>query len=456
MKSFVERLRNRSLVRAGVSCALAMRVALSAAALVVMVAAATPAHAQVRGEIVGPGATRMPIAVPELKPLGGFDRSTEAREFTRVLRRDLEMSGLFRVVDPQAYIEDPSQMGLTPETVNFENWASIGAKALIAGSYTGSAGGLTVEARFFDVGDHSSSGGRRLSGDAAAAGRLAHRMADAVLEYVTGTAGPFDSQIAYISNREGRMREVYVMTLDGKSQRVTRHNSITMAPSWHPSNRALLFTSFHEGRPGLYTVDITTGIDSRLASKLGVNVGGAWSPDGSRVLVARETEGNTDIYELAPASQQSRRLTEHWGIDTDPTWSPDGSMFALCSSRGGSPQVYIMRPGSSEAQRVTFDGDYNCAPSWSPDGKWIAYAGRRGGNFQLFVIPASGGRAVQLTQSGSNEDPTWAPDSRYVAFSSRRGGRRKIYMVDRTGRWEYPLTDGPSDDSSPNWSGRLN
>lgn len=425
-------------------------------AIVSVVLVAAAARAQVRGEIVGPGATRIPIAVPDLKNLGGFDRSNEAREFTRVLRRDLDMSGLFRVIDPAAYIEDPSQMGLTPETVNFDNWASIGAKALVAGGVTGTAQGLTVEARFFDVGDHSSSGGRRLSGDPTAAARLAHRMADALIEYATGTAGPFDSQIAFVSNRDSRMREIYTMTLDGKIQRVTKHNSITMAPSWHPSNRALLFTSFRDGKPSLFTVDITTGIDSRLASKMGVNVGGAWSPDGSRVLVAREEDGNTDIYELNPSAQQSRRLTEHWGIDSDPVWSPDGTRIAFCSSRSGGPQVYIMRPGSPDAQRLTFQGEYNCSPAWSPDGKWIAYAGQRGGAFQIFVMASSGGQPVQLTQTGSNEDPTWAPDSRYLAYSSRRGGRRKIHMVDRTGRWEYALTDGPSDDSSPSWSGRLN
>ena len=433
------------------------RVALAAAlAIVSLLVSAGAARAQVRGEIVGPGATRWPIAVPELKNLGGFDRSAESREFTRVLRRDLEMSGMFRVIDPAAYIEDPSQMGLTPETVNFDNWASIGAKALVVGGVTGTASGLTVEARFFDVGDHSSSGGRRLTGDPTAAARLAHRMADALLEYVTGTAGPFDSRIAFVSNRDSRMREIYTMTLDGKIQRVTRHNSITMAPSWHPSNRALLFTSFKDGKPSLYTVDLTSGIDSRLASKMGVNVGGMWSPDGSRVVVAREEGGNTDIFELIPSTQQSRRLTEHWGIDSDPTWSPDGTRVAFCSSRSGGPQVYILRPGSADAQRLTFQGEYNCSPAWSPDGKWIAYAGQRGGNFQIFVMPSSGGQAVQLTETGSNEDPSWAPDSRYLAYSSRRGGRRKIYMVDRTGRWEYALTEGPSDDSSPSWSGRLN
>ncbi len=413
------------------------------------------ARAQVRGEIVGPGATRMPIAVPELKALGGFDRAAEARRFIGILRRDLELSGLFRVIDPSAYIEDPQQAGLTIDTVRFDDWAAIGAKGLVSGGYTGTANGLVVEMRFFDVAARTSSGGRRLTGDVRNVARLAHRMADAVLEYVTGVPGPFDSRIAFVSNRDGHVREVYMMTLDGRVERVTRHNSITMAPSWHPSGTSLLFTSFRGGKPVLYSLDLRSGFDSRIASKLGVNVGGAWSPDGTRILLAREEDGNTDIYMLDPVARTSRRLTTHWGIDSDPSWSPDGSRIVFCSSRSGSPQVYTMRLGDLEPRRLTFQGNYNCAPVWSPDGRWIAYAGQVRGVFQIFVIPSEGGPARQLTVSGSSEDPTWSPDSRYLAFAGRRGGRSKIYMIDAEGRWEHALTDGPSDDSSPSWSGRL-
>ena len=149
-------------------------------------------------------------------------------------------------------------------------------------------------------------------------------------------------------------------------------------------------------------------------------------------------------------------ITRNRVTDRDPAWSPDGSRIAFCSSRGGTPQVYVMNISTLQAQRLTYEGDYNCSPAWSPDGKWIAYAGQRGGLFQISVISAGGGSPTQLTSSGSNEDPTWAPDSRYVAYSGKRGGKRKIYMNDRSGRWESALTDGPSDDSSPSWSGRLN
>jgi TolB protein len=412
-------------------------------------------QAQIRGEIRGAGARLLPVAVPDLKRLGNTAGDAAAKTFVKVLRRDLELSGIFRVIDPAAYIDDAQTSGTTRETINFENWRSIGAMVLIRGTYIGTGADMSVEVRSFDVADHSSSGGRRLNGSASQAARMGHRMADAVLEYMTGTAGPFDSRLAFVSNRGGRYREIHTYTFDGTIKRVTDHRSITMAPSWHPSAQALLFTSFTKKAPVLYSLDLRTGYDSRLASKLGVNVGGSWSPDGTRVLLAREKNGNTDIHELDPSGGKVRPLTSHWGIDVDPHWSPSGQSFVFCSSRSGTPQVYSMNLQGSGLRRLTFDGNYNCSPVWSPDGKHVAYAGQTNGRFQIFVMPAAGGTARQLTFSGSNEDPTWSPDSRYVAYSGKRGGRRKIYMIDIQGRQERQLTDGTSDDSSPSWSRRL-
>ena len=365
---------------------------------------------------------------------------------------------MFRVINPMAYIHDAQTSGITLDSINFENWRTVGALGLAVGSIEGGGeSGLAVEARYFDVANHSLVGGRRLVGASTDGSRMGHRMADAIIEFLTGMPGPFESRIAFVSDRGGRFREVYSYTFDGEVKQITSHRSITMSPSWHPSSRSLLFTSFKEHRPMLFSMDLTSGYDSRIASKMGVNVGASYSPDGKKILIAREEAGNTDLYELDPDSASTRRLTSHWGIDVGGTWSPDGRRIAFCSARSGTPQIYVMSAGGeADAQRMTFEGDYNCSPSWSPDGRNIAFAGRRQGSFQIFVIAASGGSARQLTFAGSNEDPTWSPDSRYIAFTGRRGAQKKIYMTDVAGRWERQLTDGPGNDSSPAWSRRLN
>src|SRR5262245_11374612 len=96
-----------------------------AIALALAAAHATAANAQVRGTIVGPGATAYPIAVSPLK-----GESADATRFADVVARDLDLSGFFKVIDRAAYIENAQSSGVTSDTINFDNWKTIGALAL--------------------------------------------------------------------------------------------------------------------------------------------------------------------------------------------------------------------------------------------------------------------------------------------------------------------------------------
>jgi TolB protein len=423
-----------------------------------LVASVVPqARAQLRGQIVGPGLARMAMVVPELQRVG-TDTSPAAAEFRQILADDLDMSGLFRIVEPSSYQDDPQTAGTQLAEIDFDKWQAVGARGLVRGTYRVGPEGMVIEARLFDVPGRAVLGARRLKASEKDVARLAHRMADYVMEQITGVRGPFDSRIAFVSNKANHYKEVYVYGFEGKVEKVTSHSSLTMAPSWHPRLDSILFTSFRGGSAALYSRDLLSGEEARLASKMGLNIGGQWAPDASVVAVAREQSGNTDLFALDFAGKRQWRIADHWSIDVDPTWSHDGKQLAFCSSRGGSPQVYVMDyvAGGAEqnVRRLTFQGSYNCSPTWSPDGRWIAYAGRSEGRFHIFLIPAAGGSAVQLTFKGSNEDPTWSPDSRYVAYSSDRGGQKKIFMVDLTGRWERQLTTGAGDDTAPSWSPR--
>ena len=415
---------------------------------------AASAAAQTRIDIFGPGANRVPIAVAPLASVGGDDAALE-REFARVLDHDLLLSGMYRVIDRSAYIEGVPAGPFAPEKINFLNWQTIGARGLVLGRYERSGSGLTVEIAYFNVPSQSMIGGRRFRGSAGDIARMAHRTADAILEFSTGIPGPFDSRIAYISNRNQRMKDVHVFSFDGRIEKITDHRSITMAPSWSPDLSSIVFTSFRGGNPSLWSVRLGSKAETQIAAKMGLNIGGLWHPREDVLAVAREEGGNTDIFALEMGTQRQVRLTEHWGIDVDPSWSPDGRRLAFCSSRGGTPQVYTMGYPDKAVQRVTFQGSYNCAPVWSPDGRSIAYAGRVGRDFHIFVVPAAGGTPKQVTFVGSNEDPTWSPDSRFLAFSRETKKGKKLWLADVTGHWEHELTTGNGDDSSPSWSRRL-
>lgn len=422
-------------------------------AVLALSAGATAAPAQVRSTIVGPGVTRYPIAVSPLKAItpGAGER------FAAVLVRDLELSGLFRVIPRDTYLEPPATSGVTADAINFDNWSVVGALALVKGTAERQGSDLTVEVRLFDVTQRRQLAGRRFRGAVGDEARMANRFADEILAVFTGERGPFDSEIAFLSTRGGRFKDVYIMSANGEEvRRVTNANTLNLSPAWGPGGRSLVLTSYRHGNPDLFAIAMPSGGWSKLSSLRGLNLGGRWAPDGSRLVVTLELDGNPEIALLNADGTLQRRLTDHWAVDVSASWSPDGEQIVFCSDRSGAPQIYVMNAAGGGLRRVSTAGTYNTSPSWSPKGDRIAYASRMGGRFQIFTVRSDGSDPRQVTSGpGSNEDPTWSPDGRYLAFSSVRRGGARIVLTDLAGTSQTELTGGGGSDSSPNWSGWL-
>ncbi len=422
---------------------------------IAVVAAVSPGAAVVSGTVFGPGAHSYPIAVSPLKNVSGGGAAADAStRFADIVSRDLVISGYFKVLDRAAYIEKPETSGYTPDNINFDSWSVIGALALVKGACTIEGDNLTIEARLFDVYQRKVLTGRRYHGSVEDLRRMAHKFADEIMHQFTGDRGPFDSRIAFVSTRDGRFKEIYIMSLDeGDLQQVTKNQTLNVSPAWGADARSLLYTSYKRGNPDLYVLDLISGRETRLSQRPGLNLGAKPAPDGTRFAVAVEDQGNADIVLLDAGGKLIRRVTDNWAIDVSPSWSPDGQQIAFCSNRGGNPQIYITGADGGDARRVTFSGNYNTSPAWSPKGDRIAYVSRQGGEFNVFTVKTDGSEPRQLTQGmGSNEDPSWAPDGRYLVFSSSRTGRKKLFVTDLSGASQVQLTHGGGDDSSPAWS----
>jgi len=96
-------------------------------------------------QIVGAGQL-YPIAVSGLKDLGGDGGHSVSGVFDTTLTRDPKLSSFFRVIDSQAYIEDPQTSGYDIGQFNFGDWRSINAEFLVKGSVTRQAGKITGHA----------------------------------------------------------------------------------------------------------------------------------------------------------------------------------------------------------------------------------------------------------------------------------------------------------------------
>jgi TolB protein len=429
--------------------------------LITMLIAALPAKALAQAslpsklppiQITGAGQL-YPIAISELKDLGGDTDHKLSGVFRSTLIRDLKLSSFFRIIDSQAYIEDAQSSGFDIGQFNFADWRSINAEFLVKGAVNRESGKIKLEALLFDVGEQRRMMGKRFTGEPNEVGEMARRFADAVLEQITGKRGPFDTKLAFVSTRGGRFKQIYTSWLDGGTlYRVTDNPTINLFPSFDQSGEHLLYLSYKALTPQLYLVDLARGVETALAPALGMAVGGTLTPDG-RIVGAFSRNGHTNLYLLDQSGNQIRTLTDNNAINVSPSVCTDGSRLAFTSDRSGTPQIYIMAIAGGAAQRVTYKGNYNTAPAFSPDCGRIAYESRSSGIINIFIIDVGGTGLRQLTEEGSNEWPTWSPDGRYIAFSSTRKGGSRIYlMLAADGRVIAPLTEGEGNATNPSWS----
>ena len=429
-----------------------------AAVMMIALGGARAAYAQIKMSIEGPQSRISPIAVSGLKNLGGDDSGVLSDQFVKLVRRDLALSGYFRIIDPKAYIENPQTTGYDIGQFNFADWSSINADFVVKGAVSNKDGQVSLEALLFDVAQQRRMMGKQFNGGPADESEMARRFADAVLEAVTGVRGPFDTRIAFVSTDGGRFKEIYTAAPDGGDLfRVTNNQTINLFPTFVHGPGQLLYVSYKSGEPALYLANPGKGEEVKIESGHGTPIGGALTPDGNEVVAAVENGGRTNLYLLDSSGGDIRQLTHGGSINVNPAISTDGQNLAFTSDRSGSPQIYVMPLAGGDARRVTYQGNYNTSPAFSPKGDWIAYQSRGGGVFSIYMVPTVGGDAVQLTDEKSSQSPSWSPDGRYIIFSARSGGRERLYLMQvntqqKTGKIISALMEDDGNDSSPAWS----
>lgn len=388
-----------------------------------------------------------PLALPYSIATGD---SATARAVWDVVRRDLELTGYFRLVDPEATIETG---GLHPGTFDMQNWRSLRAGALAKTGVTSGGGKVYAEVWLYDVNSGNKLVARRFEGVQGQERALGHALAREILLALTGDAGFFGAKLAAVRHRGNK--EIVVLDVDGRGiVPVTRNGSINLSPAWSPDGRSIAWTSYKRDNPDVYVKDLTSGRTRVLSAAPGINIGAAYSPDGSKIALSRSSNGDSDIYVLdATTGKVLRRITRGGGIDVGPAWSPDGTRLAFSSERSGGSQIFVVDVAGGEPRRVSRQGSFNTDPVWSPDGNRLAFVGRDSG-FDVFVVDVDGGRTRRITQNmGDNEDPSWSPDGRYLVFSSTRSGRSEIWLASADGRHQAQVTEGGGY-TQPTWSPR--
>ena len=414
-----------------------------------MAAFITPAYAVVELNINKGNVQPMPIAITDLLSNDGV-----GAQISGVIAADLQRSGLFAPVNKQAFIEKISNPDATPR---FQDWTAINAQALVTGRVTQEGGRLRAEFRLWDTYGNSQMIGQQFYAQPDNWRRVAHIIADAIYEKITGEKGYFDTRVVFVAEsgpKTARKTQLGIMDQDGFNVRMlTDGSDLVLTPRFSPNRQEVTYMSFANQQPRVYLLQLETGQREVVGNFPGMTFSPRFSPDGQRVIMSLQQEGNANIYTMDLRSRTTTRLTSTAAIDTSPSYSPDGTQIAFESDRGGKQQIYVMNADGSNQHRVSFgDGSYS-TPVWSPRGDLIAFTKQAGQTFSIGVMKPDGSGERLLTSGFHNEGPTWAPNGRVIMFFREPAGSSgpQLFSIDLTGYNEQAIKT-PAYGSDPAWS----
>ncbi|MBB4566372.1 Tol-Pal system beta propeller repeat protein TolB [Rhizobium leucaenae] len=412
-------------------------------------ALATPAYAVVELNINKGNVQPMPIAITDLLSNDGL-----GAQISGVIAADLQRSGLFAPVNKQAFIEKISNPDATPR---FQDWTAINAQALVTGRVTQEGGRLRAEFRLWDTYGSQQMIGQQFYAQPDNWRRVAHIIADAIYEKITGEKGYFDTRVVFVAEsgpKTARKTQLGIMDQDGFNARMlTDGSDLVLTPRFSPNRQEVTYMSFANQQPRVYLLQLQTGQRELVGNFPGMTFSPRFSPDGQRVIMSLQQEGNANIYTMDLRSRTTTRLTSTAAIDTSPSYSPDGTQIAFESDRGGKQQIYVMNADGSNQHRISFgDGAYS-TPVWSPRGDLIAFTKQSGQSFSIGVMKTDGSGERLLTTGFHNEGPTWAPNGRVIMFFREPQGSSgpQLYSIDLTGYNEQKIPT-PGFASDPAWS----
>lgn len=419
-------------------------------------------YALVKIDITRGNVDPLPVAIP-VPASNDIDSEKIAIDIADVITKNLERSGLFRVIPNNAYIQKINDSSDIP---SFPDWRQINTSVLFSGDIDMvDKNNFKIKFRLWDILSERQLAGRSFSTNKQNWRRIAHLISDEIYSRVTGEDGYFDTRIVYVSESGPglkRIKRLAIMDQDGSNHRyITDGSYMALTPRFSPASQEVIYMSYKNNTPKVYTIDVDSLKKELVGDFPGMSFAPRFSPDSKDIIMSVSIDGNSEIYEVDLRTKKKKRLTNNKAIDTSPSYSPDGKKIVFNSDRGGTQQLYVMNKDGSNVKRISFSpkGRYG-TPVWSPRGDLIAFTKMYRGRFYIGVMRPDGSGERLLTESFMDEGPTWSPNGRVIMFARQtkvsRGNtsRWNIYSVDLTG-YNLRKISTPFDGSDPAWSALL-
>ena len=421
-----------------------------------------PARAELKVDIIAGAVEPISVAIQKIEVVGNIPK--DVAEMVRdVVDADLKSTGLFRIVSRDA-LPEFVEMGKMPD---FKLWDAIKAQVLVQSKLTKMSGNrYSLEFYVWDVGGREQIEAQDLVASQKSARRLAHNMADAIYERLTGEVGYFDTQIVFIAETgpiDNRNKRMAIMDQDGYGMRyLSTPDDFVMSPHFSPNMQTIVFLSYYNDDPSVWTLDLNTGAQRKLGNFEGMTYAPRFSPDGKKIALSMVKRGISHIYEYDIDTKKLRQLTFGNSLNTSPSYSPDGKKMAFNSDRSGNQQIYVLDLETGDVERITYGAGRYATPAWSPDGQFIAFTKIADDTFYIGIMTPQGRNEKILAGGWYMEAPSWAPGSRRVVYYETEKAFddleriSHIRSVDITGQniYEIELPD-EINGVEPTWSPKL-
>ena len=243
---------------------------------------------------------------------------------------------------------------------------------------------------------------------------------------------------------------------------VSNHPVDDDEPDWSPDGTKIAFVSNRNlGVNQIYVMDADGSNQIRLTDGPRRKEDPDWSPDGQQIAftvhVDLEDDDNFPHIAVMDPNGNNRERFENDALG--PSWSPDGGQIAFASGRdGGAAEIYVIGADGQGLERVTHGLLGALSPSFSPDGQRIAYYSGREEFHQIYVVGANGKNRNRLTHNEEEHhvDPTWSPDGGAIAYavaSDKPPLESTIHLMTADGKYLKQLSgDHDGSDSHPDFS----